>query len=320
MALNSRQVEAFRAVMLDGGMTAATASLHITQPAVSRLIRDLEYEVGLSLFYRRGNKIIPTAEAFDLLAEVERSFVGLEAVKSYADNLRGTRAGSLRIAALPALAAGFLPRFVASFCRHRPEVRIRLDGLPSHLVVDRVAGGQFDVGICAMVSERPSLAYTAIEGSAVVLLPTRHRLAKLKEIKAADLAGESIILLGRGSHTRHLVEAALQSVSYRQVIEASWSVTACALAASGAGVTIVDPFAASDFAGKTVAVRPFIPRLNVGFRLIRSSNRPQSRLSQQFIAEFQAHIGKTLGYEARKSGNERPHRSSRRTNTPSISR
>jgi DNA-binding transcriptional LysR family regulator len=89
-------------------MTAAAEAIHVTQPAVSRLIRDLEQELGLALFHRRGNALIPTTEANALLTEVERSFIGMAQIRAFADDLRSGRHASLRIGVLPAMAAGFV--------------------------------------------------------------------------------------------------------------------------------------------------------------------------------------------------------------------
>jgi len=244
MKLNNRQVEAFRAVMLTGAMTAAAETLHITQPAVSRLIRDLEYALELALFHRRGNQITPTAEALDLLAEVERSFLGLDHLAAHAGNLRTMRSGALRIAALPAMAIYFLPRFIAAFCASRPDIHVRIDGIPSHLVVERIAGGQYDIGVCSALAERSSVESSRSKASAVVVMPDGHKLAARKEIWAADLADEAIIMLGSGSYLRHNIETALLAVQYRQLIETSLSTIACTLVLSGTGVTIVDPFSA----------------------------------------------------------------------------
>src|SRR5436309_15464609 len=75
--LNPRQVEAFRAVMATGERHVGRDDDAHHQPAVSRLIRDLELTLKLALFERRGNRPSPTAEARHLFAEVERTFVGL---------------------------------------------------------------------------------------------------------------------------------------------------------------------------------------------------------------------------------------------------
>src|SRR5262245_10941276 len=98
--LNPRQIEAFRALMLTGSATSAARMIYVTQPAVSRLVRDPQQTLGLKLFERRGTRLMPTSEALSLYAEVERSFVGLDRIQQAADELRTRRAGVLRIAAL----------------------------------------------------------------------------------------------------------------------------------------------------------------------------------------------------------------------------
>ncbi len=256
MALLDRQFDAFRAVMMTGGMTAAAEVMRVTQPAVSRLISDLEYNLKLRLFERRGNQINPTPEATALMAEVERSYLGLEHVKAFARDLRLARAGSLRIAALPALALGFLPFLVARFRESRPGLSVLLDGIPSHLVLDRVAGGQFDLGFAAVPAERPSLSFSPVPSPIVAVTPLGNLLAKRKVIRPRDLADQDVILLGRGSHLRHSVEAALAGVPYRAAVETPLSTIACALAVEGVGIALVDAFTARRFIGRGVVVLP----------------------------------------------------------------
>ena len=99
MRLNLRQIEAFRAVYQTGGMTAAGMLMNITQPAVSRLIRDLEAEIGLPLFVRKGTTIAPTPDAVALYQEVARSFHGLDQVALFASDLKRHRSGKISIAA-----------------------------------------------------------------------------------------------------------------------------------------------------------------------------------------------------------------------------
>lgn len=289
-----RQIEAFRAVMLTGGMTTAANTMHITQPAVSRLIRDLEYELKLNLFHRRGNQVSPTAEAFDLFAEVERTFLGFDRLKSRAEELRTGRSGALRIAALPAMAISFLPRFIASFCRERPELKVLIDGIPSHLVLERVAGGQFDIGVSALTVERASLHITPIDDAAVAVIPSNHRLASKQVIRAPDLRDETLIMLAPGFYHRSAIEAVLASIPRRQMIETPLSSIACVLASEGMGITIVDPFSASEFVGRGVVLRPFEPRMSVGCALVRSSDRPLSHIATEFYAALQAHIEEFL--------------------------
>lgn len=294
--LQGRQVEAFRAVMLTGSMTGAAEMLHVTQPAVSRLIRDLELALKLKLFYRSGNNISPTAEASDFLAEVERSFIGLDRLRERAENLRSGRSGSLAIAALPAMATAFLPRFVADFCQKRPNIKIVIDGIPSHLVLEYVENGQFDIGLTALAVDRPSLHATRIRAKAVVAIPLGHRLEAKKAIRAADLEDERLIKLSSryGHHATEMtlqnIDLALRNIRRRYTIETPLSYVACGLVAEGMGLAIVDPYSASDFIDRGVVLRPFEPACAIDYSMIRPSIRPPSIVAQEFSAALLEHI------------------------------
>ncbi len=275
--------------MLTGGMTTAAETLLITQPAVSRLIRDLEADLKITLFHRRGNQITPSVEATAFLAQVERSYLGLDQLKTYAADLRQSLTGSLRIASLPAMALGFLPYCIAAFSLPRPKLSILVDGIPSHLVLERLAGGQFDVGFAEVPADRPMLDFTPINAEVVVVLPRGHRLCDHKYLSAEQLLGERIVMLGRGSYLRHTIERALGDLGrYAKTIETPLSAIACSLVARGLGVTIVDPFTAVSFLNHDIEVRPLVPRLDVGFAMVTAQHRPLSKVAREFADGVQS--------------------------------
>ena len=198
--LNPRQIEAFRALILTGGVGAAANLLNISQPAVSRMIRDFQQDLGLSLFERRGTRLVPTSDALSLYAEVERAFVGLDRIAKTATELRTRRAGFLRIAALPALANGFLPRFAGQFAAERPKLDLGVSGLVSHAVVAAVAQGQSDLGFAESSLEHAAVQTERMPAAPyVAVLPRGHRLARKKRLHPADFAGESFVSLGHSS-------------------------------------------------------------------------------------------------------------------------
>lgn len=286
--IQSRQVEAFRAVMLSGSMTGAAERIGVTQPAVSRLIRDLEREAGMPLFRRLGNQVVPTPQAHVLLEEVERSFVGLQRIADFVGELRSGPSGRLRVATLPAMAA-FLPRFVARFSRDRPRLHVVVDSLPSSTVREQVAEGVFDLGVCAAPFRFAGLASTPLDDDAVAVMPAGHALAGQAAVAAGDLRGCDVILLDKFAEGRHPLELALQAVRLGRVFRTPLSTVACAMAAEGAGVAIVDPFAASEFVGRGVALRRFSPATAVGAAVIRSSARRLLPVAQEFHDAFVAH-------------------------------
>lgn len=290
MRINARQVEAFRAVMVTGSMTSAAELLGVSQPAVSRLIRDFELAVAFRLFERRGNQISPTPEAASLLSEVERAFVGLGRIAEHAAAIRSQQAGSLRIAALPALATGALPRFVGRFLRERANLQVAVHGMPSHLVIDAVAAGQADIGYAVGPVERPGYFVEPIASPAVVIMPESHRLASLKVVRPRDLAGEKIVGVAADTLFRSRLDAALGDVPRSMPVETPLSQIACVLVSEGVGIAIVDPFSASEFVGRGLVTRPLRPEVDVGMLLLVPRQRATSALAQAFVRGFSAYL------------------------------
>jgi DNA-binding transcriptional LysR family regulator len=290
LRINARQVEAFRAVMVTGSMTAAAELLSVTQPAVSRLVRDFELAAGFRLFERRGNQITPTPEAVSLLSEVERAFVGLIRIADHAAAIRTQQAGSLRIAALPALAMGVLPRFVGRFLRERTSLQVAVHGMPSHLVIEAVAAGQADIGFAVGPLERPGFHVETIPSPAVVVMPQDHPLASRKVIRPRDFAGEKIVGVAANTLFRSRLDAALGDVPRSVPVETPLSHIACALVSEGVGIAVVDPFSASEFMGRELVARPLRPPVDVGMLRFVPRQRGTSALAQAFMVGFAAHL------------------------------
>src|SRR3546814_13915584 len=140
--MNFRQIEAFRTVIACGTTTRAAEILRISQPAISRLLADLERTTKLKLFDRGKGRIRPTAEGLAFYDEVQRAFIGLERLSFAAENIRSFAAGSLRVASLPVLGHAFLPRVVAAFCRDFPGISVLLPIRSSEAGTDLVPAGQ----------------------------------------------------------------------------------------------------------------------------------------------------------------------------------
>jgi DNA-binding transcriptional LysR family regulator len=254
----------------------------------------MEAELGLELFHRGGNHVVPTPQAHALLAEVDRSYIGLRQIREFAEDLRTGQGGSLKVAALPTLAAGFLPRFVAKFSRERPRLKIVIDGLPSSMIRDGVVAGQFEIGFTAFPFQRHTLTITPLGDGAVVAVPPNHRLAALPVVRAGDLHDENLILLTRFRSGVQPIEVALQAVAHRAPIETPLTTIACVLVTEGAGIAIVDPFSASEFVGKGLVIRPFEPSWIIGSALIHSSERALSVIAQDFRDAFLDHVRRYL--------------------------
>lgn len=284
--INPRQVEAFRAMMLTGSVTEAASLMAVTQPAVSRLLRDFQALLRMKLFEKRGTGLVPTAAATALYTEVERSFVGLDRITAAAEEIRGRRTGTLRLAALPALANGFLPRLAGRFLAERPNLNLSFFGVISPLVVDWVLNAQCDLGFAEVPIAHAGLAAVRMPAvPRVAVLPAGHRLADRPVLVPRDFEGETFVSLAAGSSGRHLVDSVFSRDDVRRVlrVETSLSEIMCGMVSSGLGVAISDPFTAKEFEGRGVVARRFEPRIDFEFAAVFPPQRSRSPVAEDLV-------------------------------------
>ena len=281
-----RQLEAFRAIMELGSVTRAAAALGVSQPAVSKLLAALTEDCGFELFVRTGNRLEATAEAASLYREVERMFRSVGDIERHAAAIRERRAGQLSIGAFPALATRPLPAALRPFRMAHSDVRLSLIARSGRLLGDLVSADRIDVGIGLMRIDVASIR-SELLGSveAVCAMAPDNALVRKRVIQAEDLDGLPFISLGSEDQARYRVDAAFSAAPIHRdvVIEAHQSEAACAFAASGAGIAVVEPFAAGMFRKDELAVRRFRPRIEFEIWAMTPAHRPRSLIVEEFI-------------------------------------
>ena len=284
--INSRQVEAFRAMMLTGSVTDAAKLMAVTQPAVSRLLRDLQALLKMELFERRGSGLVPTASATALYMEVERSFIGLDRIATAAEEIRGRRTGTLRIAALPALSNGYLPRLAGGFLKERPNLNLSFFGVISPIVVDWVLNNQCDIGFAEVPIAHSGLPIVRLPTlPRVAVLPTGHRLAAKAVLEPRDFEGENFVSLSAGSSSRHLIDQVFNRDDVSRVlrVETNLSEIMCGMVSSGLGVALCDAFTAQEFEGRGIVARRFLPRIDFEFAAVFPPQRSPSPVALDLV-------------------------------------
>ena len=280
-----RQLEAFRAVMVWQTVTRAAEALHISQPAVTRLIADLEESVGFLLFSRIRGRLHSTAEGQALYEEVERSLLGVERIARTAEEIRSLQRGTLQIAAAPALALSFLPRAIASFLKEHTEIRISLANHSSRTVLDMVVGERCDVGFVILAMNNVSIYGERLLSTRMVCaVPSDHRLADRSLIVPTDLEGEHFVSYPRSLDSRLQMDALFASygVTRKLQVETQVSVSTCSMVAAGLGVSMVDPITALEYQGDKVRFLPFEPVMTTDFSTLTPARRPPSTLVNTF--------------------------------------
>lgn len=288
--MNPRQIEAFRAVIQLGSMTNAGDVLGISQPAVSRLIRDLESHLGLKLFRREGNRLIATHEALVLFEEVDLHYRGLSQIEKVARDLKSQSVGTLRVAAPASLAAFFLTGVTEKFLSERPSIGVNIASYHSALIAERVALRQFDLGLVLFRGDHPGVRVVSLPPpAAVAILPATHPLAEHPVLKPELLASQGFISLGANSPLRARIDALFSDfgIEREQKAEADLSATVCSLVSRGIGISIVDPFAAAGLANDAVVVRPFSPKVPVEVAALLPAHRSLSGHAQRYLEIIQ---------------------------------
>ena len=284
--MNFRQIEAFRAVMHCSTTSRAAEMLHISQPAVSRHIAELEATTRLPLFERRKGRLRPTAEALALLGEVERAFSGLERLRFAAENIRSFIGARLRIVSLPALGHAFLPRVIGRFTMAFPDASVLLQIRSSEYVREEVAAGNFDVGFAAdEISLAGVEAKPFLVTAAVCLMGAGHRLAGAREVGPSDLDGERFVTLASEDAARGRFDQLFTSAGAtpRGIAETQYSLTICNLVRTGVGIGLINPVSLEGLDMSGLIVRPFRPEVQFRSLLVRPPDATPSRLTEAFL-------------------------------------
>lgn len=291
--ITSRQLETFRAIMERGTVTAAADHLGVSQPAVSKILAGLEREIGYPLFSRVKQRLAPTGEARLLAGEVARLYHSLEQITSVAREIRDRQVGELRIYSTPALGRTVLPDVLAGFMERHAKASVVFSVRSSTVVNQKMVDQQLDLGFSMMPFEHPAMAAEDLSrAAAVCVLPPGHRLARRRTVRPADLRGERFLSFPLDGRMRHLVDAVFEQerIARRTQIEVYSSAEACALAARGVGVSIVEPFTARDYLRDGIAIVPFEPTIRYTFRAMRPRFRKPSRLADAFLDAVKAHL------------------------------
>lgn len=287
-----RHIEAFRAVMMTGSMTAAARSVHTSQPHISRLIAQLEAITQFALFDRNGSRLTPTLDGARFFQEVEKTFLGLAGLESAAAGIRSFSASRLSVAAMPRLAGGLLARIVAQFKLEYPDAMVSIHSGNASTVHNWISSGFCDLGLAMLSGDAPGIQVEPVLAmNCVAVMPRGHRLARLARIKPADFAGEPFVAFTSTTPLRERIDAvfAKARVERQVVAEAGLGASICALVGAGLGVSLINPLAArEEYEVNGVEMRPFSPAVPVSVALLYPPAHTRTRLVTVFSRHARA--------------------------------
>ena len=299
-----QQLNAFKAVYELGTVTAAAESLYLTQPAVSKLVTALEYQVGFKLFERIKGRLIPTEQGKAFYVAVAKAFTALDSLAESARDIRDNHLGSLHIAAFPLLSHAYLPKLLGQYLKQEPELQGSLKSYRSEEIYRRMEIQSFDVAFADANHESPGVHSMNLACDCVCILPPGSALADKPSLQASDLMHEPFIR-GEVDDIQLRIDEAfrLAHIKRNDLLEVSFASSTAALVAEGVGAAIVDPFTAHQarHINSEVQIKPFHPDILFEFTILFPALRPVSGAAKQFVSSFldmTQSLGIKLTYES----------------------
>ncbi|WP_332775554.1 LysR family transcriptional regulator [Polaromonas sp.] len=294
--LSTRQLRAFLALADQRNFTRAAQACHLSQPAFSALIRTLEDALGTRLFDRdtRSVQLTPEGRLFEGPARRLLSDMG-GAVEDLAAHVE-RRKGRVRVAALPSLAAGWLPAVFAEFMQQWPGITVDLNDALSDACIALVRSGQADF----------ALAASGADGAAASDLRSRklcrdcfhlvcradHPLASEPRLTAKKIGPWPFIQMARNSSVRQALDVALYPLRLNAVFEVEHLATVMGLVEAGLGISVVPALALFHFRRETLVTRPLaLPALTRTVYLVQRREGSLSVAAQTLHDLILARLG-----------------------------
>jgi DNA-binding transcriptional LysR family regulator len=277
MALNLHLLRLFASVAEHGSFSQAAGALHVSQPAVSKGVREFEAQVGTALLERGAGGVRPTEAGRRLLIQAQALFAAERAAEEELEGFRGLERGSLAIGASTTIATYLLPPLLGAFSRRRPEIELHLTSANTRAIAECLVARELDIALVEGPTKEFNLRVTPWQRDELVLIAAPdHRLTRLRSPGVLAALDQEIFLIREpGSGTREVVAAALAKykIRPRRTVEIGSTEAIKQMVASGFGIAIVSAAAAIDqIALKRFAIiRP--PRFAVHRALTRLTLR-----------------------------------------------
>lgn len=260
MSFTHKQLKAFVAVCKHRSFAEACGELHLSQPALSITVRNLEEQLGGPLLQRttRSLSLTPEGEAFypvarRLLEDWHNAFDEMH-------NRFALRRGRLAVACMPSFAATEFPSIMAEYHRLHPEVDLSLEDIVMEDVITAITTGRVELGIAFEQEPHEDIQYDRLfVDEALIALPPDHHLAKQKSVSWQQLQVEPFISLNKRSGFRSSIDEVqmrLNTVPER-IYEANQLTTVGRMAVEGLGLCIVPGFCSGQMQLMGLTCLPF---------------------------------------------------------------
>jgi DNA-binding transcriptional LysR family regulator len=247
--MNLNQLRVFHAVASLKSFTRASESLFLTQPGISKHIRQLEEFYGIRLFERLGKGVQPTQAGEILFESTGKIFELIDDAGAKMDDLKGLRGGKIKIGASFTAGTYIIPKLLGRFNQLYPDVKLFLDISLSHRIAEKVISNEIDLGfIGAPYEDNRLITRILCEDRLVIIIPEDHPWSDRESVGFSELADQSFILSGKGSGTRDFLERQLENreIKIKKKMEFGNTEAVKKAVAAGIGISVLSESAIMD--------------------------------------------------------------------------
>jgi len=205
--MNLHQLELFLAVADQGSFTRAAEVLHISQPAISARVRDLEESIGEQLFEQIGRRIYLTDAGKELRGHAESILRQVEEARRAVTEIHGLERGTLRVVATTTVGTYVLPRILGHFHRAHPGVTLVLEVTNERRALELVRNRDMDLAVLGMTRDVQDMEVERfLRNRLYITAAPDHPLASRAAVPFSELAGYPFLVREEGSGTREIID------------------------------------------------------------------------------------------------------------------
>ncbi|MBB3130774.1 DNA-binding transcriptional LysR family regulator [Paenibacillus rhizosphaerae] len=292
--MDIRQLQYFMEVARLQSFTKAAESLYITQPSISKTIRNIEEELGVTLFDRSGKKVVLTDAGRIIYEQAQPIVKSFQSLSSELGDLKNLKKGHIRLGLPPMVGSSFFPEVIGQFHQKYPQVTMQIFEDGAKKVEVDVESGLLDIGVVVLPTDDSLFhSFSFVRENLMLLVHPSHRLAHRECVPLADLAEENFVLFREdfALHDRIITECVRVGFQPHIVYESSQWDLISGMVAANLGIALLPETICREIDRERIRIMPLVePVIPWQLGMIWRRDRYQSYAAREWIAFTQGKL------------------------------
>ncbi len=283
-----RNIEVLSSIIRTGSLSEAARELGVSQPAISKTLKQTEKALNIPLFKRSRAGISATPEATLLFESINHIDLALKNFHETAHDISEAKVGKLKLTAPPAIGNCILPHAIEEFRKKYPYIPISISIQKNRKINETINFGQADIGVVHFPAENTELMARELNTTDLVCVIRKdHPLAKKNTITKEDLSKHELVICNDGGWFSDIMKDVTEKYGAieRNHIEVNQFLIAFNLVTKGLGVTLIDRLTLinNKVDRSKVLLKPFKPMIKISTGVVYSRYKPLSEPANKFI-------------------------------------